>query len=41
MDVDHLPSDLTVLSSRQRMVCSRCGTIGADFRPHRPERDRR
>src|SRR5271156_301399 len=30
MNVDHLPGDLTVKSFEPRMVCTKCGTIGAD-----------
>jgi hypothetical protein len=33
MNVDHLPGDLTVKSFEPRMVCTKCGTIGADVRP--------
>jgi hypothetical protein len=29
MKVDHLPGDLTVKSFEPRMVCTKCGTIGA------------
>jgi hypothetical protein len=32
--VDHLPGDLTVPSFGPRMVCTKCGTIGADVRPN-------
>jgi hypothetical protein len=35
MNVDHLPGDVTVPSFGPRMVCTRCGTIGADVRPSR------
>ena len=34
MNVDHLPGDLTVPSFGPRMVCTKCGTIGADARPN-------
>jgi hypothetical protein len=34
MNVDHLPSDLTVLSLGLRMVCTEGGTIVADVRPN-------
>jgi hypothetical protein len=34
MNVDHLPGDLTVPSFGPRMVCTRCGMIGADVRPN-------
>jgi hypothetical protein len=40
MNVDHLPSDLTVKSFEPRMVCTKCGTIGADVQPNWPERKR-
>jgi hypothetical protein len=29
MNVDHLPGDLTVPSFGPKMVCTKCGTIGA------------
>ncbi len=34
VNVDHLPGDLAVPSFGPRMVCTRCGIIGADARPH-------
>jgi hypothetical protein len=34
MNVDHLPGDLTAPSFGSRMVCTKCGTIGADVRPN-------
>jgi ribosomal protein S27AE len=34
MNVDHLPGDLTVPSFGPRMVCTKCGMIGADARPN-------
>jgi hypothetical protein len=34
MIVDHLPADLTVPSFGPRIVCTKCGTIGADVRPN-------
>jgi hypothetical protein len=34
MNVDHLPGDLTVPSFGPRMVCTKCGTIGAGVRPN-------
>ena len=43
MNVDHLPGDLSVPSFGPRMVCTKCGTIGADVRPNwrgRPLTDR-
>jgi hypothetical protein len=35
VNVDHLPGDLTVPSFGPRLVCTKCGTIGADARPGR------
>jgi hypothetical protein len=32
--MDHLPGDVTVPSFGPRMVCTKCGTIGADVRPN-------
>jgi hypothetical protein len=40
MNVDHLPGDLTLPSFGPRMVCTKCGTIGADARPNWSERGR-
>jgi len=40
INVDHLPGDLTVKSFGPRMVCTKCGTIGADVRPNWRERKR-
>jgi ribosomal protein S27AE len=40
MNVDHLPGDVTVRSFGPRMVCTKCGTIGADVRPNWRERAR-
>jgi hypothetical protein len=34
MNVDHLPGDFTVPSLGPKMVCTKCGTIGADARPN-------
>ena len=34
MNVDHLPGDVTVPSLGPKMVCTKCGTIGADARPN-------
>jgi hypothetical protein len=34
MNVDHLPGDLTVKSFEPKMVCTKCGAIGADARPN-------
>jgi hypothetical protein len=38
MNVDHLPGGLTVPSFGPKMVCTKCGTIGADVRPNWRER---
>jgi hypothetical protein len=38
MNVDHLPGDVTVPSLGPKMVCTKCGTIGADVRPNWLER---
>jgi hypothetical protein len=40
MNVDHLPGDLAVKSFEPKMVCTKCGTIGADVRPNWRERTR-
>jgi hypothetical protein len=40
MNVDHLPGDLTVKSIEPGMMCTKCGTIGADVRPNWKERGR-
>jgi hypothetical protein len=40
VNVDHLPGALTVPSLSPRMVCTECGTIGADVRPNWQERGR-
>jgi hypothetical protein len=40
VNVDHLPGDLTVKSFEPRMVCTKCGIIGADVTPNWPERGR-
>jgi len=34
MNVDHLPGDVTVPSLGPKMVCTKCGAIGADARPN-------
>jgi hypothetical protein len=34
MNVDHLPGDVAVPSLGPKMVCTKCGTIGADARPN-------
>jgi hypothetical protein len=39
MNVDHLAGDLTEPSFGPRMVCTKCGTIGADARPNWREPD--
>jgi hypothetical protein len=42
MSADPWPDDVTVPTFGQRMVCTRCGIIGADARPNwneRPERE--
>jgi DNA-directed RNA polymerase subunit RPC12/RpoP len=42
INVEHLSGNVTVLSLGRRMVCTRCGTSGADVRPNwqeRPERE--
>jgi hypothetical protein len=41
LNVDHLPGDLTVPSFGPKMVCTKCGTIGADVRPNRLEQPER
>jgi ribosomal protein S27E len=33
INADHWPADLPVKSSEPRMVCTKCGTVGADVRP--------
>jgi hypothetical protein len=38
---NHLPGDLTVKSFEPRMVCTKCGIIGADVRPNWKEREQR
>jgi hypothetical protein len=40
VNVDRLPGALTVPSLGPRMVCTKCGTIGADVRPNWQERGR-
>src|SRR5271169_6089049 len=34
VNADHWAGDLTVKSFEPRMVCTKCGTIGADVRPN-------
>jgi hypothetical protein len=41
MNVDHLPGDLTVPSFGPKMVCTKCGMIGADVGPRRQQRPKR
>jgi hypothetical protein len=41
LNVDHLPDHITVPSFGPRMVCTRCGIIGADTRPNWQERESR
>jgi hypothetical protein len=41
LNVDHLPSDLTVSSFGPKMARTKCGTIGTDVRPNWRERQRR
>jgi hypothetical protein len=36
-DVDRYPDAVPVLAFSPRMVCTRCGMIGADARPNRTE----
>jgi hypothetical protein len=38
VNVDHLLGDLTVPSFGPKMVCTKCGIIGADVRPNWKER---
>jgi hypothetical protein len=40
LNVDHLLGDLTTSSFGPKMVCTKCGTIGADVRPNWRERSR-
>jgi len=41
LNVDHLPDHVTVPSFGPRMVCTRCGIIGADARPNWLEQPQR
>jgi hypothetical protein len=41
VNADHWPGDLTVKSFEPRMVCTKCGAVGADVRPNWTERERR
>jgi hypothetical protein len=38
MNVDQFPGDVPVPSLGPKMVCTKCGTIGADVRPNWLER---
>jgi hypothetical protein len=38
LNVDHLPGHIAIPSFGPRMVCTYCGTIGADVRPNWKER---
>jgi hypothetical protein len=38
VNVDHLAGGVTLKSFKPRMVCTQCGTIGADARPNWRER---
>ena len=38
LDADPWPDDVTVVSFRDRLVCTRCGIVGADARPHWQDR---
>jgi hypothetical protein len=40
VNADHWPGDPTVKSFEPRMVCTKCGTIGADVRPNWRGRER-
>jgi len=40
LNVDQYPDDLLVREFGPRMVCTRCGMVGADVRPNWPERQR-
>ena len=40
-NVDHMPEAIEVPSIGPRMVCSRCGFVGADARPNWSELSRR
>jgi hypothetical protein len=41
LDVDSYPDDVLVLAFGPRMVCTRCGIIGADARPNWREQAKR
>jgi hypothetical protein len=38
LNVDQYPGDLLVREFRPRMVCTKCGMVGADLRPNWSER---
>jgi len=38
LELDHLSDDTVLKSLEPRMVCTQCGTIGADVRPNWSER---
>jgi hypothetical protein len=40
MSADPWPDDVLVPTFGPRMVCTRCGIIGADVRPNSRERER-
>jgi hypothetical protein len=40
LNVDHMPDEVEVPSIGSRMVCTRCGHVGADARPDWSELDR-
>jgi hypothetical protein len=40
VNVDHWPGDMQIPLFGPRMVCTKCGTIGADLRPNWRERER-
>jgi hypothetical protein len=39
VNVDKFPGDLLVKEFGPRMVCTKCGTVGADARPNWKERE--
>jgi hypothetical protein len=40
LNVDQYPGDLLVREFRPRMVCTKCGMVGADVRPNWKERSK-
>jgi hypothetical protein len=40
LNVDKYPGDLLVREFGPRMICTKCGMVGADVRPNWNERDR-